>query len=497
MRIKLIRRSLALFLFVAMVSITGIMTADADATLNRTAIWNASTGNYWVHYDLYVTDGYINVTAWGPVYVWGFTDVDPESLNNTPTMPTIPTGALVPAGGPVGNAKFPAPVIEVNVTDDVWITVHNRGFYQANQSVQDDHTLHLHGIHAQTQYDGFPESVGGYTENLTTWWNATNPTGVITNALNSRGGICSRLNNDPTDTPCLGVYGTDTNFTYYFKAQHAGTYMYHCHVIASEHVQMGMYGGLIIRPKGFNPSDPSNRTIYGRVGMRQPDGMVPKTSTMFDKEYIYLLSEFDTNWHAIIETGIGAFYPPDFKPQLWFLNGKTFPDTLAPFRYQTPDNIREPLYDTYINVTFGQTYATRVINMGYQSQPLHQHGWHMNVMGTDAMQLMMPYMKYTVNVASGETYDTLTKAVPLYGATGSIQQGSPASSLPPSPGHNWRQIFPIHVHDDYKVTTNGTYPGGALGMIEGTGIPDVNYSLPTFENPYDNNNITVFPTPAN
>jgi len=36
---------------------------------------------------------------------------------------------------------------------------------------------------------------------------------------------------------------------YRFKAPHPGTYLYHCHVVSAIHVQGGMYGLLIVKPK--------------------------------------------------------------------------------------------------------------------------------------------------------------------------------------------------------------------------------------------------------
>ena len=42
-----------------------------------------------------------------------------------------------------------------------------------------------------------------------------------------------------------------STFTYYYNIVDglAGTYMYHCHVEATEHMQMGMVGNLYIDPK--------------------------------------------------------------------------------------------------------------------------------------------------------------------------------------------------------------------------------------------------------
>lgn len=69
----------------------------------------------------------------------------------------------------------------------------------------------MHGAHVATQLDGFPESSFG----LPMWM-------------------------DFDKTPPVA--------TYLFDTEHPGTYMYHCHVEASEHVQMGMYGALVVYP---------------------------------------------------------------------------------------------------------------------------------------------------------------------------------------------------------------------------------------------------------
>jgi hypothetical protein len=82
----------------------------------------------------------------------------------------VPEGAVAPADSPVGNTKFPGPFLEVVAGDDVYITVHNRVFFQGLQSIQDDQALKLHGICCQGPYNGFPESAGGYGENLRYFW---------------------------------------------------------------------------------------------------------------------------------------------------------------------------------------------------------------------------------------------------------------------------------------------------------------------------------------
>ena len=480
------------------------------------------------HFTLYATDNYINrnsgalnpadptsIPGWPqPVYIWGFTDVDPL-LGNMMTVPpntVSETSGADPtiAGSPVGNAQYPSPYIECFVGDDIYITLHNRGFYQRLQVVQDDHTIHLHGIHAQSQYDGFPESAGGYTEQsryfwLEPWylalgttpkardaaWNAMsgasqqallngNTPFVMPNALNAAGGVINMLNTDPYPAGVGGLTPAQvenvTQYTYYFRAQTAGTYMYHCHVAASEHVQQGMYGALIIRPADHS------QTVYGAG-----------TGTNYDKEYTALLSEIDPVWHANLETNAPVgFNPPDWKPQLWFTNGRAFPMTLFPHNdyINNTAQLYEPRYNTYVSVQPSQKFLIRYINMGYQPHAPHQHGWHFTIVGADAGLLPVPYNKYTLNIASGETYDTITTASPAYGAD--APAGSPLAIVNSGRGSlNFRQVYPIHDHYDYQVTTNGIYPGGGAILVEVSGIP--NAGTPTFADPYTG---LVEPLPA-
>lgn len=97
---------------------------------------------------------------------------------------------------------------------------------------------------------------------------------------------------------------------YHFKAPHAGTYLYHCHVASTVHVQAGMYGLVIVKP-----TDGSNTTWN--------DGYV------YENEFSYLLSEIDTTWHsdAVLlhdhDTSL-TIMPvdiPDYNPQFFLING--------------------------------------------------------------------------------------------------------------------------------------------------------------------------------
>ncbi|WP_219619926.1 multicopper oxidase domain-containing protein [Bacillus sp. V33-4] len=109
-----------------------------------------------------------------------------------------------------GTSTIPSPLIVGEVDDRVYITLINLGMKE-RPDLMDYHTIHMHGAHVPSQLDGFPETSFG----VPVWIDLT------------------------TEPPAM---------TYFFQPENPGTLMYHCHVEASEHIQMGMYGALIIYP---------------------------------------------------------------------------------------------------------------------------------------------------------------------------------------------------------------------------------------------------------
>ena len=168
-------------------------------------------------------------------------------------------------------------------------------------------------------------------------------------------------------------------------------------------------------------------------------------------------------------------------------------------------------------ITKGDKVLIRMINMGYETQPMHMHGYHGKVIGSDQRAWywantpgVTPFgkgmEKNTLTIGSGETYEWLVDfgqqslASTYPNGTGGLNgtfaggtqtrynpDGSPASNtsvgLPaildgsgvpyiagptvtgavgiPTQG----QLFPFHNHDDYKATNNGAYPGGMFTVL--------------------------------
>jgi len=460
-----------------------------------------------VVYNLFATDGYVALPDGGAIYNYGFvggragvpltfaksvTPSDPDGKTGAygdltyNGNGTLAAGAPTPTPGPItgteaelaGHAQWPAPIIYATVDDVVQIRFKNLGVNANPDAPNDPHSIHLHGLDVNAANDGVPEtSIGA----------------VPANAV----------------TP-----GAGNVIVYMFSPKNAGTYMYHCHQEADIHVQMGMYGALVIYNKGdaaaaFGPGANKGGKLFGWD---------------YDKDYVLLLTEVDTRQHGA-EDGIfegdyqgDAYNPVNYHPQYWQINGLSFPNTIhvGSGSFNWTDWIAaHPGYDPFITGSVSKTHGNsanpkgdkvllRMINMGFETQPIHMHGFHAKVIGSDQRGWNWAntpkwgegYEKQTLTIGSGETYEWLlnigqqsvTSTYPAETQTRYDPSGLPVANTDtsktvitapdgdpyiggptvsganglPMPG----QLFPMHNHDDYKATNNGVYPGGMFTMIE-------------------------------
>jgi FtsP/CotA-like multicopper oxidase with cupredoxin domain len=179
------------------------------------------------------------------------------------------------------------------------------------------------------------------------------------------------------------VVKTGETFAYEFTASPAGTYMYHSHHNSVVQEPAGQHGVIIIDPK--------------------PGSAEAIRDATFDRDVIQVLNEFN-----------GYFT----------INGKAFPAT-------------EP-----IEVKQGERVRIRLINLGQALHPMHLHGYHFNVVGTDGRPVQgPPLVKDTVTLGPGERYDL--------------------EFVADNPG-TW--VF--HCHILSHVANKGVEPGGMLSLIK-------------------------------
>lgn len=245
------------------------------------------------------------------------------------------------------------------------------------------------------------------------------------------------------------------SFTYVYMSHDPGTYMYHCHVEDTEHVQMGMTGLVFVRPKqdadgdalniGAGRAGPNNVPFKG-FAYNCGDG-----STGFDREYAMFLSEVwaEAHWaDAHIQLPEWSDYRADFS----LLNGRVYPDTLLPNNPVDPIPDPAPPYIPYsrdeggnlvvpvdrpdlqyqphsslITCQAGENVLLRFANLGYKEAAMTLTGIKLRVVGRDATLLRgrdgtdSSYSTNTLAFGAGESFDAIFKA-PAH-STGNIADG--------------------------------------------------------------------------
>jgi len=184
-------------------------------------------------------------------------------------------------------------------------------------------------------------------------------------------------------------------FIYTVNATRPGTFRYESGSNPAVQVQMGLSGPLIVRPAGFSPSDPAQRTAYG-----------PDTGSDFDAELLLVLGEVDSRLHTAAASG-SAVDLRAFAPDWWVVGGRAYPDTVAP---DAPGGV-QPL-SSALTVQAGRRLLIRCINSGFQTHALYLGGLAGRVIAEDGYPLMSPtldatYSRHTLTVAPGQSFDII------------------------------------------------------------------------------------------
>ena len=132
-------------------------------------------------------------------------------------------------------------------------------------------------------------------------------------------------------------FEVNDTYTYQWQPMHAGTFFYHCHRNTVLHVELGMFGLLIVDP----PEGP------GRLFVNGPT---------YDVERAWVADDMDPRWHRIadhdaglcgLDVGLNRFEPKYFLLSGVFSN-KTMTDP-----------------KTMVNAQLGQNILIRLLNASY------------------------------------------------------------------------------------------------------------------------------------
>jgi FtsP/CotA-like multicopper oxidase with cupredoxin domain len=323
-------------------------------------------------------DGFVTMADGKALYTFGFSDV-------TGLLPSQVVNGNGDRPGGLAAANYPAPTIHLKEGQEFYLSLTNVGMIM-RPDLFDQHSVHFHGFpQAASVFDGVPES---------------------------------------SATVNMGA-----TFTYYYNIVDglAGTYMYHCHVEATEHIQMGMVGNLYIDPRqneiaaGSFPNGKSHapvvrdpltgqKTSGNQYVYNDGDG-----STEFDVEYPIQLGSFDANFHeqhiSIQPLPFAAM--DDTHPTI---NGRGYPDTVSPTPISTDagfGNLPSQPLSSLIRATAGQRVLLRLSNLGVTRFYTIGSTIPMRVVGQSARLLRGPdgknlyYKTNSLTIGGGESYDVI------------------------------------------------------------------------------------------
>lgn len=311
-------------------------------------------------------DGFVTMTDGRPLYIFGFSD-----QTGTPSADVMSNGLLA--------AAFPAPAIVVDQGKNFYLSLTNVGMV-IRPDLFDPHTVHFHGFpQSSTVFDGLPES------------------GIAINQ--------------------------GATLTYYYYLAEPGTFMYHCHVEATEHMQMGMLGNLYVKaaqnglPDGTNLNGFIHKT-GNQYAYNDGDG-----STYYDKDYPLQLGGFDPDFHD----ASWAVQPLPFA-LMWdrypMINGRGYPDTVNPNPLPAPlenGGIESQTETSLVTATAGQKVLLRLSNLNITAtHSLISPSIPLEVVGIDAKELMaadgtkLHYTTNSVTMGGGMSADVIlnTAGVP-------------------------------------------------------------------------------------
>jgi len=344
-----------------------------------------------------MADDYQGTGAGKPLYVFSFAE-----------LPALPAGMVVNSAAYAGwvmdqgvlAANAPAPTIVVDEDDELFLSLTNVGMAM-RPDLFDPHTIHWHGFpQAASVFDGVPDS-------------------------------------------SISIAGGAT-LTYYYQAKDAGTYMYHCHVEAAEHMQMGMLGNLFVRPRQNKTSPGADLGVALKAqGSSTPlpagaDPLTGATGVLHEAgaEYAYNDGDGSTRYDVMVPIQIGSF-DPDFhdaslnvqplpfasmRDRYFLLNGRGYPDTTVGGALPATEDplgnlhVSQPV-SSLITATPGQRILLRISNLNVTHfNTIGTSGLQMQVIALDARLLRdgagnnMYYMTNSLTLGGGQSADVIITA---------------------------------------------------------------------------------------
>ena len=369
-------------------------------------------------------DGYLNVEDRDvAMYGFGFGE-----LTGIPLEDSHDEGIL--------NAQFTAPTIVLDQGQEFYLTLSNTGMVE-RPDLFDSHTVHFHGFpNASSVFDGVP---------------------------------------DASISINMGA-----SLTYYYNIVEPGTYLYHCHVEAAEHMQMGMQGNLYVHPAqdgtmtiADSTAPATDTRTFSRFAYNDADpvkGYNQAGSTGYDVEFPLMLTGMDSNFHDA-HIAVQPLPFAEMKDDYHMFNGRNYPATLEANNYYTDvnrgpaqdviasriadmvsgsaidggykQNFNTQPYSSKMEVVAGMKLLLRITNLSITKfHTITAMGLPMKVVGQGGRELQDKYYTNSVNLGGGESFDVII------------------DTLNATPGSYY-----VYTNELHQLSNKGTSFGGAMTQI--------------------------------
>ena len=271
-----------------------------DIDFNQNGIYETTENTTCKH--LSASEGFVTMGDGYTQFTFGFG----ELIDETTGFGFVQAKALEEG---ILNARMPASKVVLEQDQEMFLTLTNAGFVH-RPDLFDSHSIHYHGFpNISGTLDGVPELSFG-----------VNPS---------------------------------ASMTYYYNQIEPGTYMYHCHVEATEHMQMGMLGNLYVHAgQDRTGYDNTAATISPRFGGTGPTGYAYNDgdgSTAYDVEIAMQIATFDPVFHDSSRNTQPLPFA-DMDDTYSMLNGRGYPDTVNPNALPAPSDDGGV---TFLNALYG------------------------------------------------------------------------------------------------------------------------------------------------
>lgn len=230
--------------------------------------------------------------------------------------------------GGMGSGQVPGPQVEVGVGDTLNLTL-NMMMAPQEPAPYNGHTVHMHGADVKTAEDGVPET---------------------------------------------GAAVTGDTYIFSPTSRFAGSLIYHCHVHTVKHLEMGMYGPLVVRPK-----DAAGNFL---------NQITASSASAYDYIQTYLFSSVDPAYHTA--TGDSTVFA-DYNPKYFLIAGNEGKSTSAPA--------------VTLAAAVSKKVALRLIGLHSVNATFSLGGQSFTIYSRDGLPLATPQTATSLDLAPGQRAD--------------------------------------------------------------------------------------------